>query len=101
MHEVKRKWLLIIQTERLTERKDRRRNLWVTVVNEAILTHRNRFRQTQTAAWQVNRVNIIMKSYALKDTLYLNYTFMFRDRESVKVFHNNVNLVYLLICSLP
>ena len=58
-------------------------------------------RQTQTVAWQENRVNIVMKSYALTDTQYLNYTFIFRDRESVKVFHNNVNLVYLLICSLP
>ena len=29
-------------------------------------------RQTQTAAWQVNRVNIVMKSYASTDTLYLN-----------------------------
>ena len=29
-------------------------------------------RQTQTVAWQVNRVNIVMKSYALTDTLYLN-----------------------------
>ena len=25
-----------------------------------------------TVAWQVNRLNIVMKSYALTDTLYLN-----------------------------
>ena len=62
MREAKRKRLLIIQTERLTERKDRHRNFRVTVVNEAILKE-IAVRQTQTAAWHVNRVNIVMKCF--------------------------------------
>ena len=60
-----------------------------------------RVRQTQTADWQVNEVNILVKcSNRFPKLNRLFEDLNFRDRESVRAFHNNVYLVYLPVCSL-
>ena len=57
--------------------------------------------QTQTADWQVNEVNIVVKcsnrSLSLK---FKSSKSLCRDRKSVRAFHKDVYLVYLPVCSL-
>ena len=58
--------------------------------------------QTQTADLQMYEVNIVVKCSNRFPIPKLDFqkTWKFRDRESVKAFHNNVYLVHLQVCSL-
>ena len=56
-------------------------------------------RQMETTGWQVNEVNIVVECsnrFLIPKLNDLN----FRDRNSVRAFHNKVFLVYLPVCSL-
>ena len=53
------------------------------------------------ADWQVNEVNIVVKCsnrFPIPKLDRFLEDLKFRDRESVKAFHNNVYLIYLPVC---
>ena len=61
-------------------------------------------RRLQTCSWQVNEVNNIVKRlnrFAIPSLIFKSFKVYFRDRESVRAFHNNVYLVYLPVCGRP
>ena len=56
--------------------------------------------QTQTADWQLHKVNIVVKcsnGFPIPKTSLLE-NLKVRVRESVKSSHNNKNLIYLPVC---